>query len=69
LLHLTCFLAVTVQGGFLLGLGFLHEKIGVELSLPELASVFGYDEVKALRVAAMFELFRRTNRKIKKKYK
>jgi DNA repair protein RadC len=33
-----------------------------ELSLPELAKTFGDDTVKALKVAAMFELFRRTNR-------
>jgi DNA repair protein RadC len=32
------------------------------LSLLELASCFGDDEVKALKVSAMFELFRRTNR-------
>jgi DNA repair protein RadC len=33
-----------------------------EQSLPELAKTFGDDTVKALKVAAMFELFRRTNR-------
>jgi DNA repair protein RadC len=33
-----------------------------ELSLPELSKQFGDDEVKALKVSAMFELFRRTNR-------
>lgn len=33
-----------------------------ELSLPELAQEFNNDEVKALKVLAMFELFRRTNR-------
>jgi DNA repair protein RadC len=33
-----------------------------ELSLAELAKQFGNDEVKALKVTAMFELFRRTNR-------
>ncbi len=33
-----------------------------ELSVPELARTFGNDEVKALKVSAMFELFRRTNR-------
>jgi DNA repair protein RadC len=33
-----------------------------ELSVPELAKEFGDDEVKALKVSAMFELFRRTNR-------
>jgi DNA repair protein RadC len=33
-----------------------------ELSLPELAKTFGDDEVKAMKVSAMFELFRRTNR-------
>lgn len=33
-----------------------------EQSLPELAKTFGDDEVKALKVSAMFELFRRTNR-------
>jgi DNA repair protein RadC len=34
----------------------------MERSVPELAKVFGDDQVKALKVAAMFELFRRTNR-------
>ena len=33
-----------------------------EQSLPELAKTFGDDTVKALKVSAMFELFRRTNR-------
>ena len=33
-----------------------------EQSLPELAKTFGDDQVKALKVSAMFELFRRTNR-------
>jgi len=33
-----------------------------ELSLPELTKVCGDDEVKALRITAMYELFRRTNR-------
>jgi DNA repair protein RadC len=33
-----------------------------ELSLPELRKRFSDDEVKALKVSAMFELFRRTNR-------
>jgi DNA repair protein RadC len=33
-----------------------------ELSLPELTKRFSDDEVKALKVSAMFELFRRTNR-------
>ena len=33
-----------------------------ELSLPELTKSFSDDEVKALKVTAMFELFRRTNR-------
>jgi DNA repair protein RadC len=33
------------------------------LSLPELASAFG-DDVKAMKMSAMFELFRRTNRLI-----
>jgi DNA repair protein RadC len=33
-----------------------------ELSVPELAKQFGDDTVKALKVSAMFELFRRTNR-------
>ncbi len=33
-----------------------------ELSLPELTKQFSDDEVKALKVSAMFELFRRTNR-------
>jgi DNA repair protein RadC len=33
-----------------------------EQSLPELSSLFGDDAVKAMKIAAMFELFRRTNR-------
>jgi DNA repair protein RadC len=33
-----------------------------EQSLPELAKTFGDDQVKAMKVSAMFELFRRTNR-------
>jgi DNA repair protein RadC len=33
-----------------------------EQSVPELAKTFGDDEVKAMKVSAMFELFRRTNR-------
>jgi len=33
-----------------------------EQSLPELVKTFGDDQVKALKVSAMFELFRRTNR-------
>jgi DNA repair protein RadC len=33
-----------------------------EQSVPQLAKTFGDDEVKALKVSAMFELFRRTNR-------
>jgi len=33
-----------------------------ELSVPELAKTFGDDTVKAMKVSAMFELFRRTNR-------
>ncbi|MBN1859871.1 MAG: hypothetical protein JW840_00260, partial [Candidatus Thermoplasmatota archaeon] len=38
-------------------LNFLAEQ-----SVPELAKTFGDDEVKAMKVSAMFELFRRTNR-------
>jgi DNA repair protein RadC len=33
-----------------------------EQSVPQLAKTFGDDEVKAMKVSAMFELFRRTNR-------
>ena len=33
-----------------------------EQSVPELAKTFGDDQVKAMKVSAMFELFRRTNR-------
>ena len=33
-----------------------------ELPVPQLARLFGEDEVKALKVSALFELFRRTNR-------
>jgi DNA repair protein RadC len=44
----------------ILGQRNLHKL--AELSVPELTTLFGDDQVKALRISAMFELFRRTNR-------